>query len=259
MSRVIKLGQVKTPTPSPGYIGYYPCLQANTDTVLTDRSGKGNHATFGADLTTGEAWVTANRFSVPLEGSGTQNNAANLAIGSGFAWNPATESFILATRFQAATTASNGQIFGTTNATPNLGFKLEVQVSGALRLNRYTSGAQIVVNTTAEIVADGTPHGLAMVWDAVTQRMYLYVDGVVSAAFAGGSLITATDWFPSSNANFCIGGVGHLSNKALTFASAYWGLHIAKRTGALPAGTPELIHRLNKFPHVLISATELPA
>lgn len=261
MSRIVKLGQVKTPTVTPGYMAYYPGFQDTADTSLKDRSGKGNDATFGSDLTTAEAWsALANRFSVPLDGSGTQNNAANMAIGTGFIWNPATESLILACKLTAAATAANGPIFGTSHGQPRTGFKLEVQATtGTLRLSRYSSTTNTVVNTTAEVVADGTEHGVGFAWDAVTQRAYIYVDGVVSAAFAGGSNITATDWFPSLNTAFCIGGVGHTSSKAITFASAFRGIHLAKLTGGLPSNVAALFYRLNKFPHVLINSTELPA
>ena len=261
MSRVIKLGQVKTPTPTPGYMAYYPGFQATSDTALTDRSGKGNDATFGSDLTTAEAWsALANRFSVPLDSSGTQNNAANMAIGTGFVWYPATESLVLACKLTAAATAANGPIFGTSHGQPRTGWRLEVQATtGTLRFTKMNTSTNTVVNTTTEAVADGTEHGVGFAWDAVTQRAYIFVDGVVSSAFAGGSLVTATDWFPPLNTAFCIGGVGHTSGKAITFASAFRGIHLAKRTGALPSNVADLFYRLHKFPHVLISATELPA
>lgn len=264
MSRIVKLGQVKTPTVTPGYIGYYPGFQAATDTNLLDRSGKGNHATFGAQQTASYAWTTlANRFSVALNAGGSQNAAANLANGSAFIWNPALESLVAAFRLTCTATASNGPIFGNAHAAPSVGFKLEVQATtGVLRLNRYSTGAQTVVNTTTEAVADGTEHGVGFAWDAVAQRAYIYVDGVIASAFAGGSLITATDWFPFTTNNLCIGGVGHSAGgggAALTYASAFRGIHLAKRTGALPSNAAGLFRRLNQFPHVLISATELPA
>lgn len=265
MSRIVKLGQVKTPTVTPGYMAYYPGFQATSDTTLKDRSGKGNDATFGSDLTTTEAWsAVANRFSVPLGASGTENNAANMAIASsgsaGFVWDPATESLLLACKLTAAATASNGPIFGTSHGQPRTGFRLEVQATtGTLRFTRMNTTTNTVVNTTTAAVADSTEHGVGFAWDAVAQRAYIYVDGVVDAAFVGGSQVTATDWFPSLNTAFCIGGVGHTSGKAITFASAFRGIHLAKRTGALPSNVADLFRRLNQFPHVLISATELPA
>lgn len=264
MSRVIKLGQVKTPTPTPGYIGYYPGFQDATDTNLLDRSGRSNHAVFGAQQTASFAWTTlANRYSVALNAGGSQNAAANLPNGSAFIWNPALESLIAAFKLTCTATALNGPIFGNAYASPSVGFKLEVQATtGFLRLNRYSTGAQTVVNTTTEAVADGTEHGVGFAWDAVAQRAYIYVDGVIASAFAGGSLITATDWFPFTTVNLCIGGVGHSSvggTAAITYASAFRGIHIAKRTGALPSNVARLFNRLNSSPHVLISALELPA
>lgn len=264
MSRVIKLGQIKTPTPSPGYIGYYPGFQDAADTTLLDRSGKNNHAALGANLVAaGTAFNgTANRFSVPLNSSGTQNNSANLPYGTAFQWNPATESLLIACKVTATATASNGPLFGISHGNPRPGFKLEIlATSGAVRMLRYSASAATGGTASAAALANGSERSYVFAWDCqqAGPRVFHYIDGAIDANLVGGTLTTATDWYPSDNPNFCIGGSGHTSGNSISFAASFRGIHIAKRTGPLPANIADLVARLHQFPHVLISAAELPA
>lgn len=263
MSRVIKLGQVKSVTPSPGYIGYYPCFQVSPDVMLTDRSGQNNHATFGTDQLATPAWATASRFTVAEDVSGTKDYSASLAIvssGPGFNWSPSTESFLASFRLTMATPASNRPLLGTTQGTPNVGFELKVTATGKARFDLHSATSDYIFNSTSASVADGALHSVCLAYDATTKRVYVVVDGVIDAGFGAGGidLSARTDWYPFTR-KLVIGGVGANSNKAITAGQSGFAWHLVKRTGGLPANWANLAARLHVRPTVLISASEFPA
>lgn len=260
MSRVVKLGQVKTPTRSPGYIGFYPGMQAGSDTNLTDRSGAANNATFGADLTIGEAWATTARFSTVEDVTGTQNNAANLSNGVGFNFNPATESLLIFAKVTITAPAGTRCLVGNSNGTPNKGFGLKVTAAGKARFDLHRTGADTIINTSSSTLADGSLHSVALVLDAVAQDVKVYIDGVVDANFVATNSIAAyNDWYGPFTRDLCIGGAGHNSSKSISMNQTGFGWHIVKRTGALPTGIAALIARLHAFPLQLISSSDFPA
>lgn len=260
MSRVVKLGQVKSVTRSPGYIGFYPGMQAGSDTNLTDRSGVGNNATFGSDLTIGEAWATAGRFSTVEDTGGTQNNAANLSNGVGFNFNPATESLLIFGKILMAAPAGTRPLFGNSNGTPNKGFGVKVSSAGKARFDLHRTGADTIINTSTASIADGTLHSVALVLDAVAQDVKIYIDGVVDASFAPtNSLAAYSDWYGPFTRDFVIGGAGHNGGKAITCSQTGFGWHVVKRTGAMPANIANTIARLHAFPLQIVSSLEIPA
>lgn len=260
MSRVVKLGQVKTPTRSPGYIGFYPGMQAGSDTNLTDRSGAGNNATFGSDLTIGEAWATAGRFSTVEDTGGTQNNAANLSNGVGFNFNPATESLLIFAKVTITAPAGTRPLVGNSNGTPNKGFGLKVTAAGKARFDLHRTGADTIINTSSATLADASLHSFALALDAIAKTATVYIDGVVDTNFVGGSNLSAySDWYGPFTRDFCIGGAGHNSSKSISMAQTGFGWHIVKRTGAMPSNIASLVARLHAFPLQLISATDFPA
>ena len=235
-----------------GYIGYYPGMQNATETSLRDRSGMGNAATFGAELSLAEAWATTERFSTPEDVTGTTNSGANLPT---FGWAPATESLLVFAKATITAPSSTRPLFGTSNTTPNLGFGLKVTSTGKLRLDLHQSGADVTIGTSAATLADGTENSFAFVFDAVARTVALYVEGVVDTNFSPAIDVTAYDgtWYPFT-CQCVIGGTGHTSSQALTMAQAsrYW--HIAKRTGALPSNIATMVSRMHYAPNQLLMA-----
>ncbi len=252
----VKIGAIKT-SPSAGYIGFYPGFQAG-DTQLTDQSGKGNHATFGADLTASVAWTTtANRYSTTEDVTGTKAIGAQLAIGTGLQYSPATESLLLFGVVQMAAPAGTRSLVGCSVGTPNLGFGLRALSTGKARLEINRAGADQMLNSTTGSIADGTRHSFAVTFDAVAKRANVYVDGAADSAYGGIGTDTSawTDWYPFTRA-FAFGGVGHNGNKIISCAQSSFGWHLLKRPGGLPSNIADIVARLHANPTVPLTATE---
>lgn len=255
MPNQLKIGALR-PNLSTGYIGFYPSFQTG-DTQLTDQSGKGNHATFGADLTASVAWTTtANRYSTTEDVTGTKAIAAQLAIGTGLQFAPATESLLIFGVVAMAAPAGTRSLLGVSVGTPNPGFGLRVLSTGKARLDICRAGADVLLNASTGTVADGTRHSVAIAFDGSTKRAFLWVDGAADSAYGGGTDISAyTDWYPFTR-SFAIGGVGHNGAKVISCAQSSFGWHLLKRTGGLPSNINDIVARLHANPVVPLTAAE---
>lgn len=256
MGNQLKIGSIK-PVLSTGYIGFYPSFQPAADLQMTDQSGKVNHAAFGADLTGSEAWSTLlNYYSTPEDVGGTQANAAQLAIGTGFVFAPTTESLLIFAKVKITAPAGTRPLMGTSNGTPNQGFGVKITTAGKARIDIHRAGADVLLNASTTTVADGTLHSIAVGFDQATGKAYMWTDGVIDAGYAGGTSIAAyTDWYPFTRA-FAFGGTGHNSAKVLSMAQSSFGWHLLKRTGGLPSNIDTIVARLHQNPSIPLAATE---
>jgi len=201
MSR-LKLGRLQSPSPSAGVIGVWPCFQANTDTVVNDLSGKGRNLTFGAGLTTAEAWATANTFSSVET---TADDCAILARAD-FDWDfNAGDNFLLSCRISAAAPAATRTLFGNGyNSTSAQGLRLIVKSTGVCAPWLYESTGDLFLSDTTGALADGTARHFMFAWYdhdlfAGTARYMIWFNGVrqyaVDAAATGLGTITPVDDF----------------------------------------------------------------
>lgn len=262
MTRILRLGGVISPSYSPGYIAHYPCFQDSADTVLTDRSGNARHATFGAGLTTGEAWGTANTFS------GTDTAAedyAKLAQGD-FTYNySAGDSLVIAARITMAAPGASRTLFanGWSNSAAQ-GLRLYIKNTGVLSPLLYHSGGDKFLSDSTFTLADNARHTFMFAWFdhntvAGTAKYMCWMDGArgYGSETATSALGTVT---PAMGLNIS-------GNK--TGASSYQGsaahldsIHVLRSAASKVwtyAALDEIAMRLHRSPTVPLSPSEFPA
>lgn len=262
MSQSAKNGVIISPKYSPAYIAHYPCWQATTDTTLKDKSGNGRDATFGAGLTAGEAWGTANKFSgvdVATE------DFARLAQAS-FPYDySAGDSLIIAARINMAAPSASRTLFanGYNNGTAQ-GFRLYAKNTGVLAPMLYQTGGDKFLSDTTPVIADGADHTMMFAWfshDPVagTAKYMAWIDGV--RAYSGETAATGlTTIAPVMGLNISGNNTG---------AAAYQGtaahmdnIHIL-RTAAVKVWSYETLDkvatRLHRSIAVPLNALEFPA
>lgn len=270
MSNQLRIAARRAFVRASGVIGLYPCFQGSPDVALTDRSGAGNNAAFGAGLLATPAWANANRLTTADSVTGTVAGSPYLT-GAQLGWNLATESLIVAGVVNiAATPAATRHIAGNGSSTTIRGF--------ALRYAATTGAASIVVHGAASIfgtagaaIATGADIHVAMAYDATTQRAYLFVAGAYdatangtssySSGFGGLDISAQRDNMTAAClANpFMFSGQPHTGTFALTPTAQSYGWQIAKRTGALPSNIETIVRRLARHPLQVLSSTEWPA
>lgn len=259
MSRVVKLGQIESPAPSTGIIGYWPCFQDSADTLVRDRSGKQQNMTFGAGLTTAEAWATANCLST------VETTADDVAILSAadfdYDFNAGDCLLISGLVYAAAPAATRTLIGNGYNSTSAQGLRFIVKATGVCAPWLYQSSGDKFLSDTTGALADSTTKHLTFAWynhsvAAGTASYMIWFNGVrqyaTAVATSGLGTMTPVD-------DLRIGG-----NK--TGVSAYQSM--AARFSALQmyrsSASPTLEEldaialRLTRSPCVPLSASEWP-
>lgn len=261
MTKVIKTGVVRTPTPSPGYIAYYPCFQGNTDVQLVDRSGRGINAAFGSDLTTGEAWASANKFS----GVDSTNQDYAILSNAYFSYDfNAGDSLVIAARVQMAAPGASRTLFGRGWGASAEGWRLTVKNTGVVSPILYHSGGTKFLSDTAVALADNVNHSFMFAWyghDTVAGTAFymVWIDGAraYNSAVATSSLGTVT-----STEDFRISGNKTGASAYQSTAAKFDGIHIL-RSAASKAWTlaqlDEIAMRLHRFPHVPLTSSVFPS
>lgn len=180
MSQSAKTGVVISPKYSPAYIAHFPCWQAASDTSLKDKSGNGRDASFGAGLTSGEAWGTANKFTGV---DAATEDYAKLAQADFLYDFSVGDSFVIAARITMATPAASRTLFanGYNNSSAQ-GFRLYIKSTGVLAPLIYQQGGDKFLSDTAPVLADGADHTMMFAWfshniGAGTAKYMVWVDG----------------------------------------------------------------------------------
>lgn len=175
------MGRVSTPAPSPGVIGWWPCFQANTDTSVVDVSGKSRNLSFGAGLTTAEAWAAANAFS----SVDTTADDCGILARSAFDWDfNAGENFLLSCLINAAAPAATRTLFGNGyNSTSAQGLRFIVKSTGVCAPWFYESTGDLFLADTSGALADSTTKHLMFAWydhdvASGTARYMIWFNGV---------------------------------------------------------------------------------
>jgi len=259
MSRVVKLGQIESPAPSTGIIGYWPCFQNSADTLVRDRSGKQQNMTFGAGLTTAEAWATANTFSSVET---TADDVAILAAADfDYDFNAGDCLLISGLVYAAAPAAIRTLIGNGYNSTSAQGLRFIVKATGVCAPWLYQSSGDKFLSDSTGALADSTTKHFMFAWynhnvAAGTASYMIWFNGVrqyaTAVAASGLGTMTPVD-------DLRIGG-----NK--TGAAAYQSM--AARFSALQmyrsSASPTLEEldalalRLTRSPCVPLSASEWP-
>lgn len=259
MSRVVKLGQIASPEPSTGIIGFWPCFQDSADTLVRDQSGKQQNMTFGAGLTTAEAWANANVLSTV---DTTADDVAILAAADfDYDFNVGDCLLISGLVYAAAPAATRALIGNGYNSTSAQGLRFIVKATGVCAPWLYQSSGDKFLSDTTGALADSTTKHLTFAWynhnvTAGTASYMIWFNGVrqyaTAVAASGLGTMTPVD-------DLRIGG-----NK--TGAAAYQSM--AARFSALQmyrsSASPTLEEldalalRLTRSPCVPLSASEWP-
>jgi len=237
MANAVIYGASRLETPA-NYMAWFPGMQTNTDTQVTDRSGNANHlsktagATWDNNASTG-IWETANYFSSQESATAYWTELANATFA---AWDySAGDSLLLAWRGLVTTPASTSRFLGNTVGS-TIGFCARVYTS-------HVCDFQLAYGATPTVLTFPAAGGTATVWsaaspseahyviaiDANTKKFYAFKNGVVDANVNGltiGDGVTAYDFRAPSNP-FRFGGAGSTAGVSASFRD----FHIITKRG----------------------------
>lgn len=165
-------------TISPGCKFFYPGFQPNTDTAVFDASGNARTLYPGADLTTGELWAVANKFSTEAGTSSTDNALERTGTTGQEIHNfNAGESFLFHTLFTSTTpTSANRSMFAIGNGDATAGYhglRLSVTTGGVLGIGVDHAGGTPTWGTTdAGGAGSGVITGASSITYAITVAVW---------------------------------------------------------------------------------------
>lgn len=253
MSRVLRLGQIRTPTLAnggiaDGYIGYWPGFQASGDTVLTDRSGKGAHSSTLWSSTT--PWGTSGYFS----SANSSGQFAKIPIAN---WPQrfATHSLLVFGYGIVTKEGSDQAFFGMGQNTANTGFTLRVDANGAIQWASYgTGGSEFEGVTTETPWATAVLASFAAAWDAAARTVRIYVDGARAANYATPATVALDPATMDAGLNNPVGIGGSVNG--IEVAANWKCIHAVYRAGALPLTIDGLVLRLHRSPTMPLTVAE---
>lgn len=255
MGKSIVIGQNKTAIAINGYIGYWPCFQTNTDTVLKDRSGKGNDMAFNS-LTTGEAWGTANCVTKPTTASHAPSLSKNTVLAA-WRWNATyKDSLFISFKTKITLTAGSQYFFGSGNNAAEGGIKFVVSAAGAWQVALYdkvNNNSQFTTSVSVDGSWGSNYHTIGFYLDGPNNTYSMYVDGVL---VAGPTAITVTaldTWtYDYSLGTNQVSGTGT--------ALSMFGVHtlVCPQTYGSPSAIDRLAMRLHKNATTKVAPSEWP-
>lgn len=260
MSRVVKLGQVRSNNISQGYIAFWPCFQANTDTSVTDRSGQGVNGSFNS-LTTGEAWTTANRLSNPTTSSHNVSLAKAAITAKGWQWNAnRKDSLFMSVRARLTLPGGATPWMGNANGASEGGLKFNVDNNGKWQHGFYdkvNSTSQFSALTTVDASWGSADHTIGLFLDGPNNTYTRYVDGVLlDGPIALASVAVLEPQSSTFDWNFGCSQTGQAAN----VASKFYGFHLitAPQSYGAIVRPDNLAMRLHRNPVLPINTSEWP-
>ncbi len=243
--------------PSRYYMGFWPCQQADGDAddeQVTDRSGKGAHATLGS-LTSAEAWANAGYVSSLDEGG----HQAQIPLAY---WTPrfSLSSFIVAGQQQLIADGANAvRIIGNGADAARTGFGLTVTTGGALQVNIInTAGSSFTNTTSTSPYASDSLHSWLMAYDQPTCSFWIFVDAVLR--LSNNTALSRTTVYGADDAVTApvhIGGRPGTSTTNITVVKTRF-LHALDLPGlSLPSNLAAIAHRLHHHPRLMLTDQEL--
>lgn len=250
-------GPARTNDITTGYIFFFPCFQANTDTSVTDRSGQGNNGAFNS-LTTGEAWTNANRLSNPTTSSHNVS-VPKAALSAKWFWNAnRRDSLWINFRMRPTLPGSATPFMGNANGTGEGGIKNNVDNTGKWQIGFYDkilAASQFSSLTTVDASWGSNDHTIALYLDGPNNTFTRYVDGVLldgPTAFSGITTLepqsSTFDW------NLGCSQTGQAANVACQF----FGMHMLAMPRASHPNPNGLAMRLHRSPVSPLTLAEWP-
>jgi len=247
-------GGAQSARPSSYYMGFWPCQQADGDAddeQVTDRSGKGAHATLGS-LTSTEAWANAGY----LTSLDDDEHSAQLPIAY-WTHRMTTRSLLLSMQVYAEKGVSSLRFWGSGVGTVSTGPMLICTSTGAVQfaLNITTTGTtQFFTGTAATPFSAASLHTIGIAYDHTTRTVSYFIDGAFSSSAANLSseVIAAADGaYPSflSLSGRPAGAAGRLANQ-MRFQHAL-------NLPVLPANIAALMQRLHAHPRLMLRDSDV--
>lgn len=204
-------GRILTLTPiipSSGYLAYYPAMQNTPDVVLTDRSGKGNHAAFDAALTSAAAWANAGYVTTALNGpypylSNTAYNTWRYDLG---------ESLLVHFRGLITPPGSNNACFGPGVDTTNTGIKFRVLTTGNMDVGFFGPSGSNFCTQMSSAASASVEGAYTYLIDGVNKKVWTWFN--ITAAAVGDSITPTVLTAPTYPCR--IGGWGPTGNGVVT-------------------------------------------
>jgi len=278
VSNQLKIAARRAFVRAPGVIAHYPCFQSVAEGVfLIDRSGAGNGAAFGANLSAANAWANANYLTTAENVSGT-NAGAPYLTGAQLGWDINTQSLLMAGVVNVTSSATHGAIMGNGSSATIRGIAVRVTqnddgtVGDREKPRMLVYGASTVFGNVGGVAVGGAGDiHIALAVDGPAQRAYLFVGGEYDAAANGNASFSvgigglsyasvAADLPAAALANpLMFNAQPHTGTYALSANMKSNGWVVAKRTGNLPSNLAAVVKRLSRQPHQVLSSTEWPA
>jgi len=255
MGRPIRVGTIKSPSTAQGYIAFWPCFQANTDTSVTDRSGKGNNGAFNS-LTTGEAWTNANRLSNPTTSSHNVSLLKTAITAAGWKWNTARkDSLFVSVRARLTLPGSATSWMGNANSAGEGGIKWNVDNLGKWQIGFYdklAASSEFSALTVVDASWGSNDHTIGLYLDGPNNTYTRFVDGVVlDGPTAFTTVQTLEPQSSSFDWNLGCSQTGQASNVVSQF-SCFHILYAPQSAGSCQRPT-HLAMRLHRSPALLVS------
>lgn len=250
MSKILgKIGTFAPVVPSTGYIGFYPSGQPTTDTVLTDRSGNGRHATLGANLTAANAFATSGKLSTAY---GTNDGGCVLTQAKMDSFVYGTDTLFVFFRGILTIPAANTGVFGARTK----GIAIRLLTTGVVDAVINKDAGDNFITAPAGNWADGaTEHSHLFVFDSVNLRMYVYNNAVVNSAITATGAAMSAGAITGNTTGWRLGGY----NATATCAGKFQAWHLLRKTGGVTsAQVAALANRMHRASHVMLSQTEWP-
>lgn len=231
---------------SDGYVGYYPCLQENTDTTLADRSGQSNTGTLGT-LSTAEAWANAN-CATTLASANKHITIANADIAE--KWTLASDTVFL--HFMGYATLPVSTLAWVGNTASTAGFKMSLTSGGAPSINYY-GGTSVFGSAGATTLSGATWYHISIFIDGVGKTSNFWING--TKQLSSDTDITNASGIAGSATAFIFG--ASLAGDS-GIASRFANIHMLVRPSSLGryAYAEELHGRLYRSPFTPVSKSE---
>ena len=228
------------------------------DGSFLDSSGAGNNATRGANLSIAQMATAAGYATTIAPVTGTLDSVLHIPA-LNFDWD-AGEVLLIYWRGKMAAPAAHVNLMGDTESNFRNGLKIRVGTNGKLDTALYSSVGPISVFGPAGVgvIADGTIHDFAYLYDGANKKLYRWEDGVLVGIVngfgaAGCDTTNMNDWMVGAAYKSPTNATG-IAASTRNLVMMRWGASTLKPD---PADVTTAIQRLRANPGRLLTVSDL--
>lgn len=262
MAKSLRLGQYKERTPSAAYKFLGIGSNSTSDSTWRDVSGRGNHATLGANLPAATAWGTTAYNSTTEQAAAT--TVPIFALGATvFDWDWANgDSFLILAKGKFTTPASTYAVLGNSGSVAaKNGIRMRSFATHKTDIS-FTDSAGNVVTSTATTgnlsAASPSDVSVALVADSTSRTASIYLAGAVDVS--GYSVPLPAGSYKNISNPFYLGGAPAGPSSFVSTACAFRELHVLITRGkGLPSNIAALIERMHHTYEYKLTDNDFPA